>query len=389
MLVFGFGWAKPVPVNMFNIRQPKKGMAITALAGPAMNVFIAAVAFLLYGIMLAFLTTSRVYFAVLQLLLTTAYLSCAFAVFNLLPIPPLDGSKIFFSFLPNDKYLTLMRYERYGMIIMLVLVFTGAIDGPLTFFVNKLYYFLYNIRSICLRNRGKYLYIEEPFMDYPTFKLEGIFKDDTEDFEGPLTLILQLLSKNKIEIRDIQISLILDQYLEYLDNMAAMDLDIASEFVAMASHLVYIKTRMLLDTKEEISELDELISSLESLKAKSVYTQIKDMSATFLEMYKKGAGLMPKAPEYIPAAKEYRYFHEKEDLLKAITSVLTKEDGQINLPAGRTFKMPERMIYPVSEKSDEIVSNLRKNKKRRLFDMFSQCKTRSELVATFLCSGTL
>ena len=129
MLVFGFGWAKPVPVNMFNMREPKKGMAITALAGPAMNVFIAAVAFLLYGIMLAFLTTSRVYFAVLQLLLTTAYLSCAFAVFNLLPIPPLDGSKIFFSFLPNDKYLTLMRYERYGMIIMLVLVFTGAIDG--------------------------------------------------------------------------------------------------------------------------------------------------------------------------------------------------------------------------------------------------------------------
>lgn len=145
MLVFGFGWAKPVPVNMFNMREPKKGMAITALAGPAMNVFIAAVAFLLYGIMLAFLTTSRVYFAVLQLLLTTAYLSCAFAVFNLLPIPPLDGSKIFFSFLPNDKYLTLMRYERYGMIIMLVLVFTGAIDKPLLFLVNKLYYFLYNI----------------------------------------------------------------------------------------------------------------------------------------------------------------------------------------------------------------------------------------------------
>lgn len=145
MLVFGFGWAKPVPVNMFNMREPKKGMAITALAGPAMNVLIAAVAFLLYGIMLAFLTTSRVYFAVLQLLLTTAYLSCAFAVFNLLPIPPLDGSKIFFSFLPNDKYLTLMRYERYGMIIMLVLVFTGVFDKPLLFLVNKLYYFLYNI----------------------------------------------------------------------------------------------------------------------------------------------------------------------------------------------------------------------------------------------------
>ncbi len=77
-------------------------------------------------------------------------------------------------------------------------------------------------------------------MDNPTFHLEGIVKnrDEMQDFSGPLSLILMLLSKNKIEIRDLKISEILDQYLEYVSAMQEMDLDIASEFVQMASHLV-------------------------------------------------------------------------------------------------------------------------------------------------------
>ena len=92
-------------------------------------------------------------------------------------------------------------------------------------------------------------------MDNPSFFLEGVVKDKNElqDFEGPLSLILLLLSKNKIEIRDISISDILDQYLEYLGKMQSMDLEIASEFVQMASHLLYIKTRTLLSGDEEVS----------------------------------------------------------------------------------------------------------------------------------------
>ena len=87
----------------------------------------------------------------------------------------------------------------------------------------------------------------------PTYFLEGIIHDKSEmaDFEGPLSLILLLLSKNKIEIRDIKISEILDQYLEYLNAMEKLDLEIASEFVQMASYLLYIKTRMLL-TEEKV-----------------------------------------------------------------------------------------------------------------------------------------
>ena len=102
-------------------------------------------------------------------------------------------------------------------------------------------------------------------MENPNFYLEGVVrdKDEMQDFEGPLSLILQLLSKNKIEIRDLSIAEILDQYLAWLDEMQSMDLEIASEFVQMAAHLLYIKTRTLLAGEEEVSELEVLMSSLE------------------------------------------------------------------------------------------------------------------------------
>ena len=104
--------------------------------------------------------------------------------------------------------------------------------------------------------------------DDPTYFLEGVIHDKSEmaDFEGPLSLILLLLSKNKIEIRDIKISEILDQYLEYLNAMEKLDLEIASEFVQMASYLLYIKTRMLLTEEKEVTELEQLIASLEQRK---------------------------------------------------------------------------------------------------------------------------
>lgn len=105
-------------------------------------------------------------------------------------------------------------------------------------------------------------------MDSPIYHLEGVVKaktEDMEDFVGPLDLILHLLSKNKMEIKDIQISLILDQYLAWMAARKEMDLEVASEFVTMASQLVYIKTRMLLSIHDEeaLSEMEQLIASLE------------------------------------------------------------------------------------------------------------------------------
>ena len=118
-------------------------------------------------------------------------------------------------------------------------------------------------------------------MENPSFFLEGVVKEKNElqDFEGPLSLILMLLSKNKIEIRDIKISEILDQYLEYLAQMQSMDLEIASEFVQMASHLLYIKTKTLLTSDdEEVSELEVLMASLEQLKCKDVYNAVRQVT---------------------------------------------------------------------------------------------------------------
>lgn len=123
MIVFKFGWAKPVPVNMWKLKNPKKGMAITAAAGPIANLLIALVFLFLYGFLFALLhRPGRSLNWLLEMLYITAYLSVALAIFNIIPIPPLDGSKVLFSCISDRSYTKLMYYERYGMIILLVLV---------------------------------------------------------------------------------------------------------------------------------------------------------------------------------------------------------------------------------------------------------------------------
>ena len=141
MVLFRFGWAKPVPVNMYNFKNPKRGMAITALAGPVSNILIAVVFLFLYGALYRLLYTngSALSYAILQMIMTTAYLSLALAIFNFIPISPLDGSKVLFSFLSNDAYAKLMRYERYGMIVLVLLVATGATSGVLSTVTGWLY----------------------------------------------------------------------------------------------------------------------------------------------------------------------------------------------------------------------------------------------------------
>lgn len=129
MVVFHFGWAKPVPVNMYRFQNPKRGMAITALAGPAANVIVSIVFLSVYGALFRSLGGGGI---VLEMIYLTAYLSISLAIFNLLPISPLDGSKVLFSVLPSERYDQLMRYERYGVILLLVLVASGVFGRPLT-----------------------------------------------------------------------------------------------------------------------------------------------------------------------------------------------------------------------------------------------------------------
>ena len=133
MVVFHFGWAKPVPVNMYRFKNPKQGMAITAVAGPLMNVLITIVFLFLYGLLFRPLGQENL---VLEMIYLTAYLSISFAIFNIIPISPLDGSKVLFSVLPSERYDQLMRYERYGMILLLVLVSSGIFGRPLSTATN-------------------------------------------------------------------------------------------------------------------------------------------------------------------------------------------------------------------------------------------------------------
>ncbi len=134
MVVFHFGWAKPVPVDMRNFKNPKRGMAITALAGPVSNLILTALFLVLYGALYypLYLMGGAVGHFIMQLILVTAYLSLSLAVFNLIPISPLDGSKVLFAFLPDEAYYKLMRYERYGMILLMALVATGVLGTPLS-----------------------------------------------------------------------------------------------------------------------------------------------------------------------------------------------------------------------------------------------------------------
>lgn len=143
MIIFRIGWAKPVPVDMRYFRHPKRDMAITAIAGPLSNLLLAAVVLFLYGLTYRTLEVSKIGVYLLEIIYMTAYLSVVLAVFNAVPIPPLDGSKVLFSVLSNENYWKLMRYERYGMLVLILLVVSGVtgnyLSSAMDFVFEKLF----------------------------------------------------------------------------------------------------------------------------------------------------------------------------------------------------------------------------------------------------------
>lgn len=222
-------------------------------------------------------------------------------------------------------------------------------------------------------------------MNDPSFFLEGVVKqkDQLQDFEGPLSLILLLLQKNRIEIRDIVISDILEQYLEYLDRMQSMDLEVASEFVQMASHLLYIKTKMLLTgDEEEVSELEILMSSLEQLKSRDILASVKQLVPELKKKSEFGSLYLTKLPEPLPKrGKEYEYRHEPVDLLRAMFNIYSR-GGKAAEP-DISEAVPKQIIYSIRDKSIEILERL-KTGSATLNELYRGCATRSELVATFM-----
>lgn len=211
-------------------------------------------------------------------------------------------------------------------------------------------------------------------------------REDMEDFVGPLDLILHLLSKNKMEIKDIQISLILDQYLDWIRQRQELDLEVASEFVSMASHLIYIKTRMLLSIHDEeaLSEMEQLIASLEEHQRHENYAKIKAVTGDMESRYLIGRDYMPKSPEALPVDKTYRYIHKPGDLVKAMRSVMEKNDSRLPPPMQAFDGIVGREPYPVGEKARELLHRLISYGVTRFRALFRGSQSRSEVVATFL-----
>ena len=133
MLIFRFGWAKPVPVNVMYFKDRKKGMAITAAAGPISNLLLAFLCLLLFVPVLVYAGWTAVGSYAANFLYIMVMINVGLAVFNLLPISPLDGSKILYVVLPNKIYFSIMRYERYFQPVLFLLLWTGLLSRPISF----------------------------------------------------------------------------------------------------------------------------------------------------------------------------------------------------------------------------------------------------------------
>ena len=203
-----------------------------------------------------------------------------------------------------------------------------------------------------------------------------------DQFEGPLDLLLMLISKNKVSITDIPIAIICDQYMEYIEQAQEMDLDIASEFIVMASELMLIKSRMLLP-HEEGTENDPRRERADALL---LYQQAKLAAKEMRPLYDEFSSRYVKGTDDIPPEKGLPLNLDTDLLIKALNSVMRR------IRVARSEKTPTELVNPlikhkivsVEEKIEEICDLLLENEECSLFFLLKDSKSRSELIARFM-----
>lgn len=148
LLLFHVGWAKPVPVDVRYFKKPRRDIALVSLAGPLSNFLLALIALFLQRIFMS--GSSTILLAIGLFCYSTAVMSIGLGVFNLIPVPPLDGSKILFSFLPYQAELKFARYQQYIQFGMLILLFLGVLDTPINIAINFVYRILNAVVGLVL-----------------------------------------------------------------------------------------------------------------------------------------------------------------------------------------------------------------------------------------------
>lgn len=208
-------------------------------------------------------------------------------------------------------------------------------------------------------------------MQQPTIRLEV--------FEGPLDLLLSLIEKNKMDIHDIRISVICEQYMDYLAEAEAMDVELASEFIVMASELMLIKSRMLLPRAEE--EEDPRAPLAEALL---IYKQAKEAAALLLPMYAEFSGRMVKDEDELLPVKELPTGLDPEKLSRAFELMLSRMRQNTN-PEERLIKPLVRAKFvSVKTRAERIVTRLKTSGPASVVTLLSDARDRSELVAAFI-----
>lgn len=200
-------------------------------------------------------------------------------------------------------------------------------------------------------------------------------------FDGPLDLLLHLLSKNKIEIKDIPIAEILEQYLEYLEAMQRMDIELTGDFIAMAAQLVYIKSRMLLPVHDDEETDDPRAELVEALLD---YQRVKMAGQLLLSRYKTAGDVFVRQREIMAPDEDQLYSNTLEQLFHVMAAVL--ENAAKKLPP--TVEALEGIVnvekMPVSDVMDMISSRFELSRRLSFAELISGARDRSEMVAVFL-----
>lgn len=199
-----------------------------------------------------------------------------------------------------------------------------------------------------------------------------------EVFEGPMDLLLQLISKKKVSINDVPIMEIIEQYLEYVRNMQEDNLDVSSEFLEMAARLIYIKTVSLLPVHDEAEKL------VEELRGELTEYQDCKLVAGKLQNRANGFDLYTREPEEIEVDMTYTRIHEPVEIFKAYMAAVGKGKRRLPPPIEAFRGIVARKIVSVASRIGFIIDKFRDSDRRSMSAFFEQAESRSEMVATFL-----